>query len=592
VRGEDAGAAITDGDDNSLLGYKAGSELTTGSKNVIIGSEAARGTIDSGTGNVITPFNDSEAVIIGYRAGEQSTGTNMQAVFVGRNAGRFTTGVHNTFFGSEAGEDNTTGHNNTFVGHDAGKNNTTGYENVFVGESAGVSNTTGFRNLFIGLRAGVGRSGRTNESWGSTAVGEEALSETETHLNTAAGAAAGFDVGDQNGGFGHTLLGSFSGRHSERNNFNTFIGSHAGWDNGRTNQIGRGDRNTVIGAMAMYTNREGNDNTLVGSFSGSGLWGPGAFDPENYRRITNAGEQPETAATPVSGDNNESRRTALGAQSRVLRADTVAIGYQAEATSIQAIAIGNRAKATHTNSIALGVGAVSHGNNMVVLANDDTVSIDPGADNQTSLGTSTHRFTNLFAEAATVAANANEAAILDLHTKDGALAENRWEIQARANDALAIRNDQAGNNDLLSVDLAGNVTVAGDVFVNSDVRLKSNVAPIQDALDLIAKLRGVTFQWRAEKKDHYGFIAQEVEETLPDLVITDSEGIKSVNYQGLIPVLVEASKDLHDQNQQLEKDVANEAQEIAKLRARLQQQRAERTRQFERRKALEAEMFP
>jgi hypothetical protein len=85
----------------------------------------------------------------------------------------------------------------------------------------------------------------------------------------------------------------------------------------------------------------------------------------------------------------------------------------------------------------------------------------------------------------------------------------------------------------------------------SDVRLKQGVAPLLNALDKVTALRGVRYQWK--QKDHprsersggsqIGFIGQEVETVCPELVATDAEGYKSLNYSRLTAILVEAMKE-------------------------------------------------
>jgi hypothetical protein len=117
--------------------------------------------------------------------------------------------------------------------------------------------------------------------------------------------------------------------------------------------------------------------------------------------------------------------------------------------------------------------------------------------------------------------------------------------------------------------------VRGTAFVNtSDGRFKQNIAPFANALDTILGLRGVSYDWnRDDWKDRefpvgkqIGFIAQEVEKILPELVQTDSKGYKSVNYVSVVPVLVEAVKAQQKQIEALKSARA----ENAELRARLE----------------------
>ena len=95
-----------------------------------------------------------------------------------------------------------------------------------------------------------------------------------------------------------------------------------------------------------------------------------------------------------------------------------------------------------------------------------------------------------------------------------------------------------------------NDVIAFSSTISSDRKLKENIQPIEGGLNKILKLKGVSFDWKDEKRDknQLGFIAQEVEEVLPELVKevetlgTEDEIHKVVNYDGVIPVLVEAIK--------------------------------------------------
>jgi len=126
--------------------------------------------------------------------------------------------------------------------------------------------------------------------------------------------------------------------------------------------------------------------------------------------------------------------------------------------------------------------------------------------------------------------------------------------------------------------VAGNTTLSGTLFVSStistnsdiiafassDKRLKDNIQHIPNSLDIVSQLNGVSFDWNDQQslytgKD-YGVIAQEVEEVLPEIVTTRSNGIKAVRYEKLIPVLIEAIKELRNENRKLK----NSIQELIK----------------------------
>ncbi len=109
-------------------------------------------------------------------------------------------------------------------------------------------------------------------------------------------------------------------------------------------------------------------------------------------------------------------------------------------------------------------------------------------------------------------------------------ASNQWRVVAGGTERLEVNG--------------GTITANGTFNNTSDERLKENIQPIGGALSDVCKLQGVSFDWKDTGESTYGFIAQQVEPILPELVATDEEdGIKSVNYVGLIGHLVEAIKE-------------------------------------------------
>ncbi len=109
--------------------------------------------------------------------------------------------------------------------------------------------------------------------------------------------------------------------------------------------------------------------------------------------------------------------------------------------------------------------------------------------------------------------------------------------------------------------------VDGDIiaFHTSDARLKNNVEKIKDPIAKIMGIGGYTFDWKEEDVDEWdyigssmkdtGVLAQEIEQLgLPDVVKTRSNGVKAVRYQKLIPLLIEAIKELNTEITQLKTD--------------------------------------
>ncbi|MCR5890018.1 tail fiber domain-containing protein [Hymenobacter sp. J193] len=101
-----------------------------------------------------------------------------------------------------------------------------------------------------------------------------------------------------------------------------------------------------------------------------------------------------------------------------------------------------------------------------------------------------------------------------------------------------------------TLDVAG--TIRGTNVSASDVRFKQDVRPLGGALAAVRQLRGVRYRWNALGVQHggvagaeqVGLLAQEVELIFPELVSTDAQGYKAVNYALLTPILLEAIKEL------------------------------------------------
>ena len=94
--------------------------------------------------------------------------------------------------------------------------------------------------------------------------------------------------------------------------------------------------------------------------------------------------------------------------------------------------------------------------------------------------------------------------------------------------------------------------VAPDINATSDCRCKDNIATVENAYCKIGQIRGVNYNWKDSGKYTLGVVAQEVEEAFPELVTTDDDGYKSVNYNGLVGALIETVKCLQGKVEELE----------------------------------------
>jgi hypothetical protein len=115
----------------------------------------------------------------------------------------------------------------------------------------------------------------------------------------------------------------------------------------------------------------------------------------------------------------------------------------------------------------------------------------------------------------------------------------------------------------MSVDNGGNVVAGGNITAYgtpSDERYKYNIKPIQNALNTVLQLEGVTFNWKHDTPSYevtkldsdVGFIAQQVKTVLPDIVREGEDGYLGLRERAIIPLLVEAIKELNKKIESLE----------------------------------------
>jgi len=123
---------------------------------------------------------------------------------------------------------------------------------------------------------------------------------------------------------------------------------------------------------------------------------------------------------------------------------------------------------------------------------------------------------------------------------------------------------KSGGSVKASIDQSGNGFFHGDVTTNgsaSDERLKENIVPLDKGLETIEQIKTYTFNYKNRPQDtHPGVIAQEIEELVPEVVydIEMEDGTyKAVRYQQLVPLLINAIKDLSEKVNVLENKLIN-----------------------------------
>ena len=434
-------------------------------------------------------------------------------------------GNSNSFFGIDAGTDNTTGYDNTAVGSQALAANTTGYRNTALGRQALAANTTGFDNTATGFQSlFFNITGIQN-----TATGRRALySNTNGYGNTATGRNALFSntTGDLNIATGHGAL------------FNS--------DSGR--------ENCAFGMDALAALTEGSHNVAVGKSALASLAGNGLYDVA-------VGDS--AAFSFVSGQS----LVAVGSKAAFSSVDdhnVTAVGYQAlyASTAWRNSALGNRAMHASTSgreNTALGRNSLS-GNttgNYNVGAGVNSLNSNATGQYNTALGHNAYFTTN----------NLNYTGCFGYSSGGVVNASFRIEI---------------GN---ASVSWIGG-QVGWDTY--SDARIKTDVQENVPGLAFISKLRPVTYhldirrqnelcfrgkkeieEWDSkydiEQKQMTGFIAQEVEAAAQAVGYdfsgveqgADEVGMYSVRYAEFVVPLVKAVQEqqalLDDRDARLEK---------------------------------------
>ena len=110
---------------------------------------------------------------------------------------------------------------------------------------------------------------------------------------------------------------------------------------------------------------------------------------------------------------------------------------------------------------------------------------------------------------------------------------------------------------------SGTIVASNDItaYYSSDKNLKENIETISNAMSIVVSMSGVRFDWNEIAREMYperterdiGVIAQEVENVLPEIVTNRENGYKAVKYEKIIPVLIQAIKELKAEIDELKK---------------------------------------
>jgi len=269
---------------------------------------------------------------------------------------------------------------------------------------------------------------------------------------------------------------------------------------------------------------------------------------------------------------------ALGKENWAEGPSTVAIGFKNHAAGAASVAFGQENIAWGTTNFTSGYqnkagdvnAAVGTGGSATAMGKYNTASADASmalnrgttASNQaaTSMG-----FRTISDNLGMLAIGVNNEAGLGWPTADqyyyadgaytGAPAGVAFVIgNGDINTTAAQRGDNPSNAFVVYYD--GNATLSGDLTINSDARLKSNIISLGSTLAKLLMIDGKSYTMKTnESESKIGLLAQDVQKAFPELVKTanDSDQTLSVNYQGMIPVLINAIKEQQKQIDELKK---------------------------------------
>jgi hypothetical protein len=448
-------------------------------------------------------YNLTVMTVNGITLGRGLNGNTDSNIAIGKDVLRSVTGgSYLTAVGHEALYSNTTGYNNTAIGSAALKANTSGLANTSIGSNSLQSNTTANFVTAVGNHAL-----RYNTTGGNnTAVGSGALEfNTSGELNSAFGydALKKNTTGSRNTATGvNALVDNTTGSENTATGFGALLRNTTGSRNTATGQYAlalntTGDDNTAFGHSALYPNTTGTKNTAVGQ---------GALK-NNSTGFENSALGEGTLANNTTGKYN----SAFGRESlhNSNGDNNTAIGWRA---GFQ----------TGSNNTSVGYMA----------------GYAAGTKN-TAIGAS-----------ADFAANVTDATAIG------------YGARANGNNASAIGNGAVAAANTIRLGNTAVTSIGGQVAwtAASDSRIKKNIVNSTYGLATVLKLRPVEYNLTSNDLKQVGFIAQEVQKLVPE-VVTGKEGdlskgeILGITYSNLVPVLTKAiqeqQKQIEDQNSKI-----------------------------------------
>ena len=251
-----------------------------------------------------------------------------------------------------------------------------------------------------------------------------------------------------------------------------------------------------------------------------------------YQYTNNTGSTSSSAIgyfTTASGDGT----LATGRDTKAIGDWSTAMGYASEANGNNTIAMGNRSKANGYTSLAMGYDAIANGDHSTAIGE----YIEANGDHSTAMGRGSY-------------ANDYSSFVIGYYNLSGFTVTGSATSPNPANTAFVIGNGTYSNrSDAFKVmangdtTVSNDLTVGGDIVVSSDARLKANIVSLGSTLAKLLLIDGKTYTMKNDGKQKIGVLAQDIQKVFPELVTTDDKEMLAVNYQGLVPVLINALKE-------------------------------------------------
>jgi len=523
--------------------------VPTGSPNYIQNSMSQQATTNfniSGTGtadilNATTQFN------LGGNRILSTPGTNN--TFVGSLTGADNTGSGNSFFGSVAGVNNTTGSANSFFGETAGLRNTTACCNSFFGKGAGFHNTTGIQNSFFGTSAGLANETGTLNSFFGNLTG----ANTTGNGNSFFGAGAGASNTTASGNTFVGISADFNIPNSSGDN-NTLLGTSTTVNSGVNNSAAIGCKAQVTTSNSLVL---GSINGLNGATSDTNV-GIGTTAPSN-RLVVDVGTG--TASDP--GITIQGKTSAFGDIGlRIRNTGPGGVEWFIDSTDNNSNYGGSKLAFTPRGNITPTLTLDSTGNvGIGTLAPRGRLEAVGDWDGSFGAATVTgDRPTIRFSGGSTAA---NQQWILHLGSGVGSIPAgslyffNGGTSGTFTSPAMALT--PTGTIVVTNLGSAGGPALCRNASneissCSSSLRYKSAVQPFAGGLEIINRLRPISFTWKQDGTKDIGLGAEEVEKVEPLLTFRNDKGeIEGVKYSQLNVVLINAVKQQQEQIEALKK---------------------------------------